>query len=35
VAATQHLVEALATCKSLREFSAVLDRFELACRRNV
>lgn len=35
VAATQQLTEALANSKSLREFSAILDRYNLACRRNV
>lgn len=35
VAQGQQFVEALVGSKTLREFSGVLDRYELACRRNI
>ena len=35
VAEGQQFVGALVGSKTLREFSGVLDRYELACRRNV
>ncbi len=35
VAQSQQLVEQLSAARTLREFSGLLDRYELACRRNV
>jgi len=35
VAQSQQVVEHLVAAKTLREFSGLLDRYELACRRNV
>lgn len=35
VAQAQYIVENLVGARTLKEFSAVLDRFELTCRRNI
>lgn len=35
VAHSQQVVEQLVVARTLRDFSGLLDRYELACRRNV
>lgn len=35
VAQAQYIVENLVGARTLKEFSAVLDRYELTCRRNI